>query len=79
MLTDCSIQTQEADETLDFEFSSSNVVGKIIMQAECLKEAFAELDLSSEVLEILLSPAAPFFRLTTFGYAGTAQVHACTP
>ena len=74
VLTDCSIQTLEADETLDFDFCSANVVNKIVIHAECLREAFAELDMSSDVLEILLSPSAPFFRLSTFGYAGTTQV-----
>lgn len=74
VLTDCNIQTQEADETLDFDFTSANVVDKIIMHAEGLREAFAELDMSSEVLEIHMSPAPPHFRLSTFGYAGTTQV-----
>ncbi len=46
------------------------------MYAECLREAFSELDMSSEVLEIQLSPSPPHFRLTTFGYAGTTQVNA---
>lgn len=74
VLTDCSIQTRDADETLDFDFTSANVINKIIMKAECLREAFAELDMSSDVIEILLSPSPPYFRLTTFGYAGTTQV-----
>ena len=73
-MTDCSIQTLEADETLDFDFTSANVVNKLIMLSECLKEAFAELDMSSDVLEILLSPSPPYFRLSTFGDAGTTQV-----
>ena len=74
MLTDCSIQTHEADETLDFDFCSTNVVNKLIMSAECLREAFSELDMTSDVLEIVLSPDPPHCRLTTFGYAGTTQV-----
>lgn len=74
VLTDCNIHTQDAEETLDFDFTGANVEGKIIMYAECLREAFAELDMSSDVLEIQMSPVAPYFRLTTFGYAGTAQV-----
>ena len=74
VLTDCSIQTQEANETLDFDFCSANVVNKIIMSAEGLREAFAELDMTSDSLEILLSPSSPYFRLSTFGYAGTTQV-----
>lgn len=32
MVTDCAIQTQEADETLDFDFTSANVTNKIIMK-----------------------------------------------
>jgi len=39
-----------------------------------LKEVFNELDMTSEVLEILLSPDKPFFRLSTFGNAGSTQV-----
>ena len=44
------------------------------MSAECLKEVFAELDMSSEALEIILSPSSPYCRLSTSGYAGTTQV-----
>ena len=44
------------------------------MSAECLREVFAELDMSSEALEILLSPSSPYCRLSTSGYAGTTQV-----
>lgn len=74
VLTDCKIQTQDAEETLDFDFTSANVVNKIIMQATCLSEAFAELDTSSDVLEMHTSDSTPFFRLSTFGYAGTTQI-----
>jgi cell cycle checkpoint protein len=74
VLTDCSIQTQDADEILEFDFCSANVVNKVIMSAECLREVFAELDMSSEALEILLSPSSPYCRLSTSGYAGTTQI-----
>lgn len=73
ILTDCSIQTQEPDETLDFDFSGADVLNKIIMKSECLKEAFSELDMTSEVLQILMSPDNPYFRLSTFGYAGSTH------
>ena len=36
VLTDCSIQTQEPDETLDFDFSSAEVLNKIIMKVRQL-------------------------------------------
>ena len=32
VLTDCSLKTQDPDETLDFNFCSANVVNKIIMK-----------------------------------------------
>ncbi|CAL4141410.1 unnamed protein product, partial [Meganyctiphanes norvegica] len=70
VLTDCKIRTQEADETLDFNFSNSGVVNKVIMRSECLREIFSELDMSSDVLEILMSPDPPYFRFSTFGSFG---------
>ncbi|RDD42886.1 Cell cycle checkpoint protein RAD1 [Trichoplax sp. H2] len=70
VLTDCNIQTQESSEILDFNFLSTNVINKIIMKSECLKEAFSELDMTSEVIEILMSPTTPYFRLSTFGDYG---------
>lgn len=35
---------------------------KVILLSESLKEAFSELDMSSEVLQITMSPSQPFFR-----------------
>ncbi|XP_064392119.1 LOW QUALITY PROTEIN: cell cycle checkpoint protein RAD1-like [Halichondria panicea] len=78
VLTDCQLTTQDAEETLDFDFVSANVVAKLIMAAECLREAFSELDMTSEVVEVMMTPDPPHFRphfrLTTFGYAGTTQI-----
>ncbi|CAI9724798.1 cycle checkpoint RAD1-like [Octopus vulgaris] len=70
VLTDCSIKTMEPEEVLDFDFCTENVVNKIIMKSECLREAFSELDMTSSVLEFLLSPDPPYFRMSTFGNAG---------
>ena len=36
VVTECSIKTHEAVETLDFEFYGSNVVNKIIMKVNTL-------------------------------------------
>jgi len=76
-VTNCSLQTEETSETLDFDFTGANVLNRLIMQADCLKEAFSELDMSSEVVEMHLSPSPPHFRLTTCGYSGTTQVGGC--
>ncbi|PKK19919.1 RAD1 checkpoint DNA exonuclease, partial [Columba livia] len=74
VVTVCKINTQEPDELLDFDFCSTKVVNKIILQSEGLREAFAELDMTSEVLQITMSPDKPYFRLSTFGNAGSAHL-----
>lgn len=71
VVTDCSIKTQEPDDVLDFDFNNANVINKIIMKSECLKEAFIEMDVSSDVLQLSLSPDPPYFRLSTFGGMST--------
>ncbi|XP_053159733.1 cell cycle checkpoint protein RAD1 isoform X1 [Hemicordylus capensis] len=73
VVTVCKINTQEPEEILDFDFCSTNVVNKIILQSEGLREAFSELDMTSEVLQITMSPDKPYFRLSTFGNSGSAH------
>ncbi|XP_063556890.1 cell cycle checkpoint protein RAD1 isoform X3 [Gorilla gorilla gorilla] len=74
VVTVCKINTQEPEETLDFDFCSTNVINKIILQSEGLREAFSELDMTSEVLQITMSPDKPYFRilkaLNTYGIKG---------
>nr|XP_037855496.1 cell cycle checkpoint protein RAD1-like [Chlorocebus sabaeus] len=84
VVTVCKINTQEPEETLDSDFCSTNVINnKIILQSEGLHEAFSELDFSnfysfqdmtSEVLQITMSPDKPYFRLSTFGNAGSSHL-----
>ena len=62
IVTNCSIKTMDVDTTLNFDFSSANVVNKTIMRAEALREAFNEADSRSDVIELLMSPDKPFFR-----------------
>lgn len=73
VVTVCKINTQEPEEPIDFEFCSSNVTNKVILLSESLKEAFSELDMTSEVLQITMSPGQPYFRLSTFGNSGNAH------
>ena len=73
VVTECQIKTMTADEVLDFNFTSIGVENKIIMKSECLREAFNELDMSSQILQILMSPDTPWFRLSTYGHAGSTQ------
>uniref|UniRef100_A0A8C4R642 Cell cycle checkpoint protein RAD1 n=1 Tax=Eptatretus burgeri TaxID=7764 RepID=A0A8C4R642_EPTBU len=73
VLTDCKIKTQEMEDALPFDFCHTDVVNKAIMKAEGLREAFGELDMSSDFLEIMMSPDKPFFRLSTFGSSGSVH------
>ncbi|XP_076973059.1 cell cycle checkpoint protein RAD1 isoform X2 [Tamandua tetradactyla] len=74
VVTVCKINTQEPEETLDFDFCSTNVINKIILQSEGLREAFSELDMTSDILQITMSPDKPYFRLSTFGNAGSSHL-----
>ncbi|XP_069820873.1 cell cycle checkpoint protein RAD1 [Dendropsophus ebraccatus] len=74
VVTVCKIHTQEPEETLDFDFCSTNVLNKIILQSDGLREAFSELDMSSDFLQITMSPDKPYLRLSTFGNAGSAHL-----
>ncbi|XP_052432449.1 cell cycle checkpoint protein RAD1 [Carassius gibelio] len=73
VVTVCKINTQEPEEPIDFDFCSTNVTNKVILQSDSLKEAFSELDMTSEVLQITMSPSHPYFRLSTFGNSGNAH------
>ncbi|CAN7985896.1 unnamed protein product, partial [Ixodes hexagonus] len=74
VVTDCEIRTLESTGVINFDLSRDNVINVVIFRTEILKEVWAELDTSSDVLEILISPDEPYFRLTTYGNAGTVQV-----
>ncbi|NXK83326.1 RAD1 protein, partial [Amazona guildingii] len=74
VVTVCKINTEEPEDLLDFDFCNTKVVNKIILQSEGLREAFVELDLTSEVVQITMSPDKPYFRLSTFGNAGSAHL-----
>ncbi|KAJ9576900.1 hypothetical protein L9F63_006518, partial [Diploptera punctata] len=74
VITDCSIRTLEPEDILDFNFQAANVLNKIIFRSECLKDIFAELDSSSDLIEMILSPDPPYFRITTSGTAGDTTI-----
>ena len=73
MITNCTIKTLTAEEVLDFNFDHSNVLNKVILKSDSLKEVMSDLDMSSDLVEILLSPDSPYFRFTTIGDAGESQ------
>ncbi|XP_066585996.1 cell cycle checkpoint protein RAD1 [Prorops nasuta] len=74
VITDCSLKTQEPNELLDFHLEPENVSNKVVVQTELLKDILTELDPTSELIEILLSPDPPYFRITTDGIASICHV-----
>ncbi|XP_076224856.1 cell cycle checkpoint protein RAD1 isoform X1 [Nomia melanderi] len=74
IITDCSLKTQEPDELLDFHLEPENVLNKVVLQTELLKDILSELDPTSDLIELLLSPSAPYFRISTAGLAGICHV-----
>eukprot|EP00127_Corallochytrium_limacisporum_P007319 Clim_evm6s247 gene=Clim_evmTU6s247 len=73
--TNCSIKTMDENESaLDLQFATSDIIGTVIMKAEWFREAFADLDMSSEVLEIRMSLTQPHLQLITQGDAGRMTV-----
>uniref|UniRef100_A0A915JU12 Cell cycle checkpoint protein RAD1 n=1 Tax=Romanomermis culicivorax TaxID=13658 RepID=A0A915JU12_ROMCU len=55
IVTDCSIKTSEPTDMIDFEFSPANVVSKVIMRPEVIRETFSEFDSNIELVEISIS------------------------
>ncbi|UYV73580.1 RAD1 [Cordylochernes scorpioides] len=74
VVTDCRINTLDPGDNPDFEFPPESVVNKVIMKSEALKDAWNDLDFTSESLEISISPDKPFLRLSTHGLAGTIKI-----
>ena len=52
IITDCSLKTQEPDELLDFHLEPENVLNKVVLQTELLKDILSELDSSSDLIEV---------------------------
>lgn len=74
VLTDCLINTHDANDIVDFDFSSNSEVNKVILKSDTLKDMWSDLDPSSEILELTMSPKKPFFQLSTFGIAGEIHI-----
>ncbi|KAL7300557.1 cell cycle checkpoint protein RAD1 [Trichogramma pretiosum] len=74
VVVDCSLKTQEPDEILDFDLDPETVINKVLLHSELLKDVLAELDPTSNHLELLLSPKSPYFMISTKGLAGECHV-----
>ena len=74
VISDSQINTREAEECLDFNFANANVVSKIIMTSQLLKDIFSDLDSSSEFIQFIISPDEPNFCIKTSGPAGSINI-----
>lgn len=46
------MKTQTPDELLDFHLEPENVVNKVVLQTELLKDILSELDTTSDMIEV---------------------------
>ncbi|XP_072756425.1 cell cycle checkpoint protein RAD1 isoform X1 [Anoplolepis gracilipes] len=74
VITDCSLKTLEIESLLDFHLEAENIVNKVVLQTELLKDMIAELDPTSELVEFHLSSDEPFFRISTNGIGGICHI-----
>jgi len=73
-MTDVVLNTLETEELLNFNFRSVPILNRVVMKSDGVKEVFNELDWSSTLVTLVLSPDPPYFRLTTSGPSGSCQV-----
>lgn len=52
IITDCSLRTLEVDALLDFHLEAENIVNKVVLQTELLKDVITELDPTSDLVEV---------------------------
>ncbi|XP_032664066.1 cell cycle checkpoint protein RAD1 isoform X2 [Odontomachus brunneus] len=74
IITDCSLKTLEVDTLLDFHLETENVVNKVVLRTELLKDIITELDPTSDLVELCLSPEKPYFRISTDGLGGVCHI-----
>jgi cell cycle checkpoint protein len=79
IVTECAISIQEGEESdIDYNatFRSSDELNKLIIKSDCLRDAFTELAETpgATSISVLISPTAPFFRLTADGSIGSCRI-----
>jgi len=47
----------------------------LIIKSECLKEVLYEIDVSNDILEIVISKEKDYFRFSSFGVIGDTHVN----
>ncbi|KAJ2304579.1 checkpoint clamp complex protein Rad1 [Coemansia sp. RSA 2706] len=70
----CRLAIAEPEPPVDLDFGSSPVIQQLIIRSEWLRDAFNELDPTSETVGITMSPTAPFFSISTTGDNGSTEM-----
>ena len=76
VITTCKLRIMDCEPVMNIaEQMLQKKVNQIIMDASALKEAFGELDWSSDSVTLTLSNSAPYFQLSTSSAAGSCEVN----
>ncbi|KAJ2848868.1 checkpoint clamp complex protein Rad1 [Coemansia brasiliensis] len=70
----CRMATFVPESSVDLDFSGSPVIQQLIIRSEWLRDAFNELDPTSETVGISMAPQAPFFSISTTGDNGSTEM-----
>ncbi|KAJ1729325.1 checkpoint clamp complex protein Rad1 [Coemansia biformis] len=70
----CRMATFYPESPVDLDFSRFPVVQQLIIRSEWLRDAFNELDPTSEAVAIAISATAPYFRISTVGDNGSTEM-----
>lgn len=55
VVTDCSIETMVAEDTVTFNLENDHLLNKVILRSECLKEFFYEIDGDGDIVDIFFN------------------------
>ncbi|KAJ0172964.1 hypothetical protein K1T71_011140 [Dendrolimus kikuchii] len=67
VMTDCEISTQTADSILELQDEDSAEVAMLVVKAPALLALLADIEKSSDVIELNLSPEHPNVTIVTYG------------
>lgn len=68
LITEVSIKTKSGEPQMDFVIDEDDVnFNSVVVRGSDFSNLLSEINKSVEVLEVLLSPRSPYFRLTTLG------------
>ncbi|KAJ2725586.1 checkpoint clamp complex protein Rad1 [Coemansia sp. Benny D115] len=70
----CRLATFEPEPAVDLDFSRYPIVQQLIIRSEWLRDAFNELDPTSDAVSISISASEPYFRIATVGDNGSTEL-----